>query len=162
MWRVTTGLNKPNENQNFVPSDDNWYLDDLPFKASTAIEEGSVIAPEIVSNTTTGNVTVFSTENATWADFMGILAEPIAATDSDYATAGKLKKVWIPKTPYAKAFFTVWAGTFTAADVYKTVEIHTDKKSLAVDTAWKGARIMKYISSTRWECRFSLPETETA
>lgn len=162
MWKVVTWLNKPNETQNFLPSDDNWYIDYLPFKASTAIEEGSVIAPEISGNTTTGYITKFSTENATGADFMWILAEPITATDDDYATAGKLKAVYIPKTPYAKAYFTVWAGTFTAVDVFKTVEIHSDSKSLAVDTAGKGARIMKYISSTRWECRFSLPETETA
>lgn len=162
MGRVTTWLNTPNETQNFLPSDDNWYIDYLPMKASTAIEEGTAVAPEISSNTTTGYLTKFSTENATWADFYGILMEPIASTDDDYATAGKLKAVAIPKTPYAKAFFTVGAGTFTAVDVFKTVEIHTDSKSLAVDTAGKGARIVKYISSTRGECRFSLPETETA
>lgn len=162
MGKVVTWLNTPNETQNFLPSDDNWYIDYLPMKASTAIEEGTVLAPEISSNTTTGYLTKFSTENATGADFFGILAEPIVATDSDYATAGKLKAVWIPKTPYAKAYFTVGAGTFTAVDVFKTVEIHTDSVSLAVDTAGKGARIVKYISSTRGECRFSLPETETA
>lgn len=162
MGRVTTTVNTPNNTQNFVPSDDNWYVDYLPFKASTVIAEGTAVAPEISSNTTTGYLTKFSTENATGADFYGILAEPIASTDSDYATAGKLKAVFIPKNPYAKAFFTVGAGTFTAVDVFKTVEIHTDSASLAVDTAGKGARIVKYISSTRGECRFSLPETETA
>ena len=162
MGKVVTGLNKPNETQNFLPADHNWYMDYLPFKASTAIEEGEAIGIEIVANTTTGNVTVMWVENVVGADFRGILAEPIASTDADYATAGKLKAVWIPKTPYAESYFTVWAGTFTAVDVFKTVEIHSDSKSLAVDTAGKGARIIKFISSTRGICTFSLPETETA
>lgn len=162
MGKVITPLNSPNETQNFYPSETDWYIDYLPFKASTAIEEGTALAPEISGNDTTGNLTKFSTENANGADFYGILMEPITATDDDYATAGKLKAVAIPKTPYAEAFFTVGTGTFSAADVFKTVEIHTDSKSLAVDTAGKGARITKYISSTRGKCRFSLPETETA
>lgn len=90
------------------------------------------------------------------------MAEPITATDADYATAGKLKGVYVPNTPYAKAFFRVGAGTFTVADVFKTVEIHSDSASLAVDTVGKGARIVEYISSTKGKCRFSLPETEVA
>jgi len=162
MWKAVTGLNKPNETTNFLPADDKWEMKKLPFVASTAIAEWAVIAPEISWNTTTGNVTVLTTENANWADFLGILAEPITATDDDYATAGKLKSIWVPKTPMAEAYFTVWAGTFTAVDVFKTVEIHSDNVSLAVDTAGKWARIMEYISSTRGKCRFSLPETETA
>ena len=101
-------------------------------------------------------------ENAAGADFVGILAEPITSTDADYATAGKLKLVWIPKTREARSYFTVGAGTFTAADVGKTVEIHSDSKSLAVDTAGKGAKIVDYISSTRGVCTFNLPLTETA
>lgn len=162
MAKAVVDLNSPNETSNFRPSDNKWEYKQLPFKASTAIEAGTAIAPEISSNTTTGYVTKLSTENATGADFVGILAEPITSDDSDYATAGKLKGVRVPKTPYAEAFFTVWAGTFTAVDVFKTVELHTDSKSLAVDTAGKWARIMEYISSTRGICRFSLPETETA
>jgi hypothetical protein len=63
------------------------------------------------------------TANASGADFLGILVETIATTDTDYATAGKLKSVWVPNTPYARAFFTVGAGTFTAADVFKTVAV---------------------------------------
>ena len=75
---------------------------------------------------------------------------------------GKEKWVWVPKNPYAKAYFKVGAWTFTKADVFRTVELHTDRKSLAVDTKGKGARIMEYIDSTHGICRFSLPETETA
>lgn len=101
-------------------------------------------------------------ENASGADFVGIIAEPIVSTDSDYATGGKLKGVRVPRSIYSKAFFTVGAGTFTAVDVWKTVEFHSDSKSLAVDTAGKGARIVKYISSTRGMCTFPMPATETA
>jgi len=162
MWKAVTGLNKPNENRNFLPADDKWEMKSFPFKASTAMVEGAAIGIEISSNTTTGNVTLMGVENVTGADFVGILAEPIVSTDADYATAGKLKSVWVRKTPLAEAYFTVGAGTFTAADVFKTVEIHSDSKSLAVDTAWKGARITGYISSTRGLCNFNLPSTETA
>lgn len=134
MGKAVTGLNKPNKTQNFYPSNDLWREIQLPFKASTAMEEGSAIGIEIVTNDVTGNVTLMGTTNATGADFQGILAEPIVSTDSDYATAGKLKSVWVPVSAAAEAYFAVGAGTFTAADVFKTVAFHTDSKSLAVDT----------------------------
>lgn len=162
MWKTVAGYNTPNETNNFSPADGEWTMIQLPFKASVAIEEGSAIAPEISWNDVTGNVTKIWVENATWGDFFGILAEPIVSTDDDYATAGKLKGVYVPNSPYSKAYFTVWAGTFSAADLFKTVEINSDAKSLAVDTKGKWARIVQYISATKWVCRFSLPETETA
>ena len=162
MGKAVVLVNQPNNVQNFYPADDNWELVQFPFKASTAIDEGTAVAPEITSNDVTGNVTKMWAENANGADFLGILAEPIKATDGDYAVAWKLKGVWVPKTIYAKAYFKVWAWTFTKADVFRTVEIHTDAKSLAVDTKGKWAKIMEYIDSTHWICRFSLPETETA
>lgn len=162
MAKATTALNTPNDTKYFYPADDQWEMLQLPFKASTAIAEWSAVAPEISSNDVTGYITAMGTTNTTGADFLWILAEPIAATDSDYATAGKLKGVRVPKTPYAKAYFYVWAGTFTAADVFRTVPLHSDSKSLSVDSKWLGARILKYISSTRGICRFSLPETVTA
>jgi len=146
----------------FLPSSPEWKLTKKPMKASTAMVEGAAIGIEISGNTTTGYVTLMPVENAAGGDFVGILAEPIAATDSDYATAGKLKAVYVPTSPRARAKFKVGAGTFTAADVFKTVEFHSDSASLAVDTAGKGARIVKYVSSTEGECEFVLPNTETA
>lgn len=151
-----------NETQNFLPFDGEWVLRESPIAASLAVEEGTALAPEISANDVTGNLTKAGTENATGSDFFGIIAEPIAATDSDYATAGKLKQVWVPTSRYSRAKFSVGAGTFTAADVFRTVEIHSDSKSLAVDTAGKGARITKYVSSTEGVCSFDLPSTETA
>ena len=164
MAKAVTLLNKPNKTQNFYPimADKQWKLKMMPFVASTAIEEWTAVWIQISSNDVTWNLTKMWTENSAGADFVWIIAEPIVSTDSDYATAWKLKWVWVPTSKEAEAEFTVWAWTFTAADVYKTVEFHSDSKSLAVDTAWKGARITGYISSSRWRCRFDLPTTETA
>jgi hypothetical protein len=131
-------------------------------KASTAMAEGAAIGIEISGNTTTGNYTLMGVENAAGADFAGILQEPIVSGDADYATAGKLKLVAIPVDQSAIAEFKVSAGTFTAADVGKTVEFHSDSLGLAVDTAGKGARISRYMSASRGECAFVLPTTETA
>jgi len=139
-----------------------WKLVSFPLKASVAYNIGMAMVPEISANTTTGNYTYMGVENATGADFTFILAEEVASTDSDYATAGKMKRGWVRLTPEARAYFTVGAGTFTAADVGKTVEIHSDHKSLAVDTAGKGAKIESYISSTKGTCSFDMPKTETA
>ena len=151
-----------NVTTNFLPADGNWEMKKFGFKASAAIAEGALVGWEISGGTTTGNLTVYGVENASGADFVGILTAPIAATDSDYATAGKLKSVLIPKHALAEAYFTVAAGTFTTADIGKTVETASSATGLAVDTAGKGARITAYISSTRGKCNFSLPTTETA
>lgn len=162
MAKAVTLVNTPNKTQYFYPADDQWILAALPMKVSTAMTEGSAVCVEISGNTTTGYYTKAGVENASGADIVGILAEPIVSTDADYATAFKMKNVWIFRTPTAKAFFTVGAGTFTNIDVGKTVEIHSDSLTLAVDTAGKGARITDYISSTRGKCVFCMPNTETA
>ena len=162
MGKAITAVNTPNKTSNFYPADEKWEMIMLPFAASVAMEEGTAVSPQIVTNDVTGNLTKMGVENATGSDFFGIIAEPIVSTDTDYATAGKLKGVWVPQSLYATAFFTVGAGTFTSADVFKTVELHSDSKSLAVDTKGKGARIVEFISSTRGKCVFSLPQTEVA
>ena len=87
-------------------------------------------------------------------NFVGILLETIASTDSDYATARKMKLCAVPVTNGAEAEFKVGAGTFTTADEGKSVVFHSDGKSLAVDTAGSQARITKYLSSTRGRCIF--------
>jgi len=151
-----------NRNTNFVPKEGDWSFQQIRIKASTAIEMGTAIGIEISSNTTTGDKTKMGVENAAGADLVGILMEEVATTDADYATSGKLKIVAIPTTAACIAEFTVGAGTFTVVDEGKTVEFHSDSKSLAVDTAGKGARITKYLSATRGLCQFTLPTTETA
>lgn len=148
-----------NRTNNFLPSDPNWVTKLLPFKASTALQMGTAISPETGD---TGNYTKMGVENTSGLDFAGILMEEIASTDADYATAGKMKLVAVPLNRKATAKFTATSGTFTAADVGKTVELDSNARGLAVDTAGKGARITKHITSTRGECQFTLPETETA
>lgn len=163
MSQTVTPINTPNKTSNFYPANpDQWLLTELAIVASVAMEQGMAVCPQITSNTTTGNYTKMAVENALWSNFAGILAETITSTDSDYTTAWKKKAVWIPKSSLAKSYFAVWAGTFTLADVGKTVEFHSDSKSLAVDTAGKWAVITDFISSTRWICQFSLPVSETA
>lgn len=162
MSKAVAGLNTPNETRYFYPADDNWEMKQMPFKASTAVVQWAAIWIEISSNTTTWNVTLMWVENANGADFVWIAAETIATTDTDYATAWKLKGIWVPKHPYAKAYYAVSAWTQTAADKFKTVQIASTSLWLDVDTAWKGARIVDVLSSTRWICMFNLPTTETA
>lgn len=151
-----------NDTSNFLPADGNWKLEQRQIKVSTAMTEGAALGIDIVSNTTTGDLDLMPVENSAGGDFVGILAEPIAATDSDYATAGKRKAVRVPMNKAAKAFFTVVNGTFTTIDVGKTVQFASTSLGLDVDTAGKGARITDYISSTRGKCQFVLPNTETA
>lgn len=151
-----------NVTTNFLQADDRWETAYLPIKASTALEEGEAVSWEISSNDVTGNLTSAGVENAAGADFVGYMMEPVAATDSDYATSGKLKAVRVPTSRNARAFFTVKGGTFTRDDVGRTVQIDSTSTGLDVDTAGKGARIVKYISSTRGVCDFALPNTETA
>lgn len=162
MAKAVTLVNTPNKTSNFYPADDQWKLEQVPMKASTAMTEGAAIMPETSGADVTGNFTLMGVENAGGDDFYGILAEPIVSTDSDYATAGKRKGVRIPRTSTAKAFFKVGAGTFTVADIGKRVEFHSDSLGLAVDTVGKGATITDYISSSKGKCVFNLPVTETA
>jgi hypothetical protein len=72
-----------------------------------------------------------------------------------------MKGIRVPRTPEAEATFKVGAGTFTAADVGRMCQIHSDSISLAVDTNGVGAVITGYISSTRGTCEFSCPKTLT-
>lgn len=116
-------------------------------KESVAMEMGAAIYTDKA-----GEATIYT---GTETNFIGILAEAIASTDADYATSQKLKSVFVPLSPQATAEFTVGSGTFTTADVGKSVAFF-DSKSLAVDTAGDEARITKYLSSTRGECVFKL------
>jgi len=160
---MSNPASKANNLLNFLPSEGYWDFRKIPMKASTAMAQGDAIGIEISGNDVTGNHTLMGTENAAGADFKGILQEDILAADDDYATAGKLKLVAVPMNKeQSLAEFLVGAGTFTAADVGRTVEFHSDSKSLAVDTAGKGARIEKYLSATRGVCSFPMPNTETA
>jgi hypothetical protein len=148
-----TALGSKNNTQNFIPSNDQWKVTELPYKASEALVDGGLVVVEVSGSSPTGYACKAGTTNANGQNVVGILAEPIAATDADYATAGKLKKVWVPVNSEAECFFSVGAGTFTAADVGRVAQVHTDSKSVAVDTNGLGVEITGYISSTKGKCK---------
>lgn len=137
-----------NNTQNFLPADGNWKLKKFPMIASVAIVEGAGVFA-------VGDGT-YSIVTGSTANFVGIMAQPIAATDADYATSLKLKAVWVPTNNQSTAFFTVGTGTFTTADVGKDVVFHTGGATLAVDTGGIQARITEYISSTKGKCQFNV------
>jgi len=168
MWKSITLVNTPNHNLYFVPIKDSanpsWVQKLVPIVASVAMPDWAALWVEISGNTTTWNAKLMPAYASAWGNFVWVLAEIIATTDSDYATAWKLKSVWVPVTPYAEAEFAVWAWTFTAADVFKVVNFHSDSLWLAVDTIATGqwAVITWVISSTRWTCNFNVATTLTA
>lgn len=163
MAKSITAINSPNKNTNFLPADVQlWEMRALPIAASTAMESGTLLSTEVSGSSPTGYLIKAAATNANGQNVQGILIDAIASTDTDYATAGKKKYVWVPKTTQAEAEFTVGAGTFTAADVGRVCNIHTDSKSLAVDTNGAGARITGYISSTRGKCKFDVANVTTA
>ena len=162
MAKAVVNENIPNRNQFFVPCDDQWMLTQLPFLASTAISDGAAVAVQIVANTTTGNHTLMGATNALWANFVGILADPIVATDPDFAVAGKLRWVWVPRTNTAECFFARGAGVLTAIDVGKTVAVTAGALGLSVDTQGLGATITQFINANRGKCIFNMPTSLTA
>lgn len=158
-----TPINAPNTTTYFEPiSSTGWELRKIAMKASTAMSDGAAIWVEISSNTTTGNATLMPATNASGGNFIGILAEKISTTDTDFATAGKLKLVWIPTNLASRAKFKVWTWTFTLVDVNKVVSFHSDSLSLAVDTQGLWAIITKYVDANTGHCAFTVPNTVTA
>lgn len=152
----------PNENNNFLPADENWIMELKQIKINAEMEEGAALGIDIVGNTTTGDLDLMPTENTVGGDFAGILAEPITSEDADYATQGKLKLVHLPLNEAAKAWFTVGAGTFTSIDKGKTVKFASTSLSIDVDTLGLGVRITDFINSSRGKCQFVMPNTLTA
>lgn len=138
----------PNVTTNFLPSngDGKWKMKQLPMIATVEIAEGAAVYY-------VGDGTVTKATNSS-ANFAGILAQPIAATDSDYGTSMKKKAVWVPQAIDAEAEFKVGSGTFTTADIGKSADFY-DEVSVAVDTSSaKQVRITQYLSSTRGRCTF--------
>lgn len=162
MSKSVAGINTYNNTDNFYHSNDLWVSKAYPFKASVALVDGGLVAVEISGSNPTGNLTIAGTTNANGQNVVGILAEPIASTDSDYATGGKMKMVWIPTSPEAEMKFKVGAGTFTAADVGRICQIHTDSKSVAVDTNGLWVEITGYTTSGYGTCKILSGKAVTA
>jgi len=136
-----------NVTTNFLPIKGKWELRPTQMIASVAMAEGAAVYK-------VGDGTHTIVTNAT-GNFKGILAEPIAATDADYATSKKLKNVWVPIDYSAEAEFAVGAGTFSTDDIGKNVKFN-DSVGLAVDTTGIQAEITGFISATRGLCKFNL------
>ena len=157
-----TPLNTPNKTTNFYPADNLWEAVLLPIKESIAFEQGTALAWEVSGSTTTGKLIKMPTTNTTGQNFAGIMCEPVATSDPDYATAFKQKLVWVPKSPDAQANFTVGSGTFTTIRVGRQVQFFSNSTSLAVDTNGLGAEITGFVSSTRGVCKFNVARAVTA
>lgn len=117
--------------------------------ASIAVEEGSLVYPD------PGNAGQVTKADSTAGNFFGVIRQTIASTDDDY-TSTKQVAVEVPTEQGVEWDFTVWAGTFTSADVDKYADLN-DEKSVAVDTSTKKqVYITKYISATKGRCTFAL------
>lgn len=162
MAKAITPVNAPNNTRNFYPSNDLWRTELYPFVASVALTEGTAVSTQVTASSPTGNLIAAATTNTTGQNIVGILAEPIASTDPDFATAGKLKLVHVPISRYSQAYFTVISGTFTVAQVGRVCQIAGSGTGLAVATNGLGAVIDGFISSTRGTCKFAVPYAVTA
>lgn len=157
-----TPPNTPNNTQNFLPADEKWELQDYNFAASVVIPDGYAVGWEIISDVTTGNLTLMGTENANGADFVGIMSTNVQSTDPDFATAGKVKQVLIPVSPAARATFSVTTGTLTPELVGSTVAFSSDSSGLDVTSLALGARIVGMSSATNGICTFNMPTSLTS
>ena len=114
------------------------------FAASVAAEEWAIVYPN-------GSWALTISDATAWTWFW-VIRQTIASTDSDYAST-KMVLVEIPVEANVEWLFTVWSWTFTAADVSKAVDLHTDWLSVAVDGTTAPVLIITwYISSTKWKC----------
>jgi len=139
-----------NNNKNFVFVQGKTKNIFVKFPASTEIEEGSAIYP---ANNGTGTYII---ADGTAGQEIGIIRQTIKSTDIN-PPYDEVKEVpmEVPLDIFAELEFAVGAGTFTAADVGKTVDLHTDGKSIAVDTDTKKQFLITgYISATRGLGRF--------
>ncbi len=165
MPTVITPLNRANKTQNFYPMEGEWLLKQMPMKASVVIADGSAVMTEVTASNPTGYVTAATTTFANGQNFAGILAEPIASTDADYATAGKMKSVWVPKTPgVSRCYFTVGSGTHSAAQQGRTCALAS---ATGVAVATNGNQFIispngGFISTTRGIGTFAMPNIVTA
>lgn len=162
MAKAITPANVPNNNKNFAPSNDLWRMDLLPIVSSVALAEGTLLATQVIAASPTGNLMAAASTGTSGQNIVGILAEPIASTDADFATAGKLKMVHVPISKYSQAYFTVTSGAFTLAQVGRVCQIAGSGTGLAVATNGLGAVIDGFISSTRGTCKFAVPHVVTA
>lgn len=161
MSKSVTPINTPNVSTYFFPADDNWETRSFQVAASGwAIADWTMMAFDVSGSSPTWYIIVAPTAQTNGKNFVGILQQRIATTDDDYATV-RFVKVRAPKTRAARAYFTVWSGTFTQADVWRMCALYSDSKSVAVDTNGIWVVIDDYIDSTHGLCHLA-PEVVTS
>jgi len=137
-----------NHNENFTRLNGAVKTIKVLMTASIAAEQWAALYPD------PWNAWQFTIADWTTWNFVWIIQQTIATTDSDFAST-KMVTVEIPTQNWTEYRFRVWAWTFTAADVWKKVDFHTDGASLAVDTTSTPVAIITgVISSTEWRCIF--------
>lgn len=136
---------KTNHNENFVRAKGRTATKTVKMTASVAAEEGSILYPD------PGNAGQYTIADSTAGGEFVVLRKTIASTDSDYAST-KNVVVEYPVDWGVEWYFSVGAGTFTAADIGAYADLN-DGVSVAVDTASKKhVLITGYISATRGKC----------
>ena len=161
---TVTPLNQANNNSYFFAESTASYKFTprlIPFAASVAIGAGSAVMWQISNTASTGNATkATSAVNTGGANLVGFLLEPIATTDSDYATAGKLKAVLIPESVGASVECKVGNGTVSATDIGSTITLY-DETSVDLSTlGYFGTVTDVNTASGRVIVRLNLPNTE--
>ena len=161
MGKAVQPINTPNITTYFAPADDNRETR-MYYRAASiaAVDDGTMMAIDVSGSSPTGYIVIAPTTNANGKNFVGILQQAIATTDTDYATA-HFVPVRAPKTKEAKMYFTVGSGTFTQADVGRVCALYSDSKSVAVDSNGLGVIIDSYIDATHGICHFA-PDTVTS
>jgi hypothetical protein len=138
-------ISKPNETTKIEIATGDLETKEIPMKASTAILDGGLLMPE------GGSTGYYTLATAASTSIPYLLMGTIASTDSDYATAGKLKKAYkIPASSGDKyeLYFPVGNGTATAALIGNTVDLH-DAYSADVDAdSVHQIRVTDFISAT--------------
>jgi len=131
-----------NVNTNFLPvqTQTHWKLVKTQMIASVAMEEGAAVYA-------VGDGTHTIVTNAT-GNFRGILAEPIAATDADYATSKKLKSVYVPRDDESEVEFTESGDALTTDLIGETCKFN-DSIGLDATAAGTQAKITGYINAGR-------------
>lgn len=160
--QAITPLNTPNNTKNFVPVGDGWMMTQIKIKPSVALEWGTALASEVVSSATTGYAIAMPTTNATGQNFIGILAEPISSSDSDFASTSKYRNVYIPVNPFIAKAKATTSATATNICVGRVVQFSNSGKSVAPATNGAGCVITDFIDGNTVMVTFDVPKVVTA
>jgi hypothetical protein len=160
--QAITPLNVPNNTRNFVPVGEGWMMKPMRIKASVALEGGTALASEVVSSASTGYAIAMPATNANGQNFVGILAEPVLATDADYASANKYRNVYVPINKTVATAKATASATASLANVGRVVQFSNSGRSVAPTTNGLGCIITDFIDASTVHVVFDVPNVVTA